>query len=229
MKNIRAAVVSLLFATAVIGFGQQTLTITDLPAGAVTPGQAFPIAVNATAPAGGWGGVSLTITVTNATILPGASLVASKFQDCGPVANGSVTCTVIGVPFPATNPLPSGANAAVTASGPMASFRLTAGNTGPINVTVTNPAMADPSGSSVALSGAAASIPVLAATCPSDLDGNGVTDAADLNLEISYVNKQANPPAGKTGDRNGDGKVDVADAILVLNAAIPGGSCRATQ
>ena len=48
-------------------------------------------------------------------------------------------------------------------------------------------------------------------TCPTDLDGNGVTDAADLAILLN---------AWGTGgvDHNGDGLTDAADLATLLNS-----------
>jgi hypothetical protein len=91
----------------------------------------------------------------------------------------------------------------------------------PAGFSLAAPVAATPAGDAVPI--------VILGFSPCDLNQDGQIDLADVDLLVSAIKAAKLPngaPAPAAFDLSGDGSVDVVDVQRVVNAAVPGGSCR---
>jgi hypothetical protein len=89
---------------------------------------------------------------------------------------------------------------------------------GPLTFPLVSLQSVSPAGASISASASGTySLNILAIT---DLDGNGVTNAADVSAMALQVIAAQTTPSACVNDINGDGKCDLIDVVLVLLKAL---------
>lgn len=197
----------------------QTLQLSG-PA-SVKPGQPVTISVSLAGVQNAASGVQFTLNVPTdvVSVAPtaGASATAAGKQlACGTLNLQKLTCLVFGV------------NVAAIGAGALASFQaaLPASMGGSSEAfTLSGVLGSDSTGKATMLTaGPPLSIPVLN-KC--DLNADGSVNAVDVLALINWILGISQPPPGVSADVNGDGKVDLYDAMVIIVSAT-GGACTAT-
>lgn len=195
----------LLLFLAASAFGQ-AITLTP-SASVVYPGEPLTIAVtlggNTTPAALQW-----TSPKPNVGVVAGAALTAAaKTVQCATV-NGATTC------------LASGLNKTKIGDGVLATLSIPTAAPGALSFGLTNVLGATDAALPINYTTAPVSVTV---TTRCDVDKSGVTNADDVNAYLP----QFFGSAPCTQSLTGDGKCDVRSVIVLIFAALPGGSCSA--
>ena len=203
----------LLCVLAISVFAQATNTFQLTAPAPTRPSSTFILNVNLTGsglPAAFQFNVNAPADITAITVADGTSTTAaSKQVQCSPYTAGSMTCIVYGL------------NQTTIATGQVAIITATLSGT-PTQTSeifsLTNSVEADMSGVLIASTISPVSVTgSILSNC--DLNGDGVTNVADVNLMISWVLGTATPPSGISCDVNNDTKCNVDDAQIIVNAS----------
>jgi hypothetical protein len=203
----------------------QTFSFVGAPSSAVV-GQPLTFQVQVTAPAGGWGAVGWTLTVTGATI-SGAVIDPSvgdgKDLDCTP---DWTSCLAVGSPLMPTAKTQLSA-IAVTSTTPVADYTITP--TGAVTLTLIGASMGTTAGINVpSTRPGTITIPLYAPNLCA-VSGDGTPSLTDVQDQISWGLGITQPPAGTPVARIvTDTPPYAASAMIVLNAYL-GNGCTATQ
>jgi len=195
----------LLYLVAASAFGQ-SLVLTP-SAQVVYPGEPLSIAVALT-------GGSTPSGLQWSAPLPGLTVTAGA---AATAASKGVQCATVGT---ATNCLVFGLNQQKIADGVVASIAVPTTTPGTLQFGLTNLLGSTDTGQGIPITSAPMTVTV---TTKCDVDKSGKVDPQDVGAYLP----QALGSAPCTQSLTGDGKCDIRSLIVLIYAALPGGSCSA--